>query len=399
MTSLMLTDDARRHTKRYWFVYALVIYSLLVLTGCTPKLGDTEAALALEDIVAGSSRSRLKAQTPQPSRKPLQYTVDGRHYTGDIYLSPEGVRAGIVLIPGVVPDGKDDRRLVELAYTLARMQFAVLTPDLKDLRRYRVRRKNVREVADAFQHLVSRPEWAPQGQAGIAGFSYGSGPVLLAALDPAIRDQVHFVMTLGGYYDLRSIVKYLTTGYFREDADSHWQYRKPNAYIKWVFARSNIDLLESPGERALLRYMVNRLSDDSEADVDLPAVSLRPESRALYSLLTNEDPARVNALIDSLSPRMRRELEGLDPSAHDVAAIRAKVLLLHGRGDNMIPYTESVSLARNLPPEQVSLFLIDGFAHVDVRVKRRDVAKMLSAMEALLAQRIPAPSSPENREN
>src|SRR5210317_2445433 len=156
--SVMLTDNFRHHAKRRWLRHTLVVINLLVLTSCTPRLGDTEAALALEDMVAGSGHSRLKEQTPQPSRKTLQYAIDGRHYTADIYLSPEGVRAGIVLVPGVVPGGKDDKRLVELAYTLARMNFAVLTPDLKDLRHYRVRRKNVREVADAFQYLVSRPE-------------------------------------------------------------------------------------------------------------------------------------------------------------------------------------------------------------------------------------------------
>ena len=171
MISVNLTDYFRQRAKRRWLRHTLVVINLLVLTSCTPRLGDTEAALALEDMVAGSGHSRLKEQTPQPSRKTLQYAIDGRHYTADIYLSPEGVRAGIVLIPGVVPGGKDDKRLVELAYTLARMNFAVLTPDLKDLRRYRVRRKNVREVTDAFQYLVSRPEWAPQGNAGIAGFS------------------------------------------------------------------------------------------------------------------------------------------------------------------------------------------------------------------------------------
>lgn len=385
----MLTDDLWRHAKQRWARHTLIVINLLVLTGCTPRLDDTEAALALEDIVAGGGHSRLKAQTLQPSRKTLQYAIDGRHYTADIYLSPQGVRAGIVLIPGVVPGGKDDKRLVDLAYTLARMNFAVLTPDLKDLRRYRVRSKNVREVADAFQYLVSRPEWAPQGHAGIAGFSYGAGPVLLAALDPAIREQVRFVMTLGGYYDLRSIVTYVTTGYFREDADSRWQYQPPNAYIKWVFTRSNTDLLENPGDRTRMRDLADRFSDEGKAGVDLSPASLSPEGRALYALLVNEDPARVNALINRLSPRIRHELEGLDPSAHDVATIKAHVILLHGRGDTMIPYTESVTLAQTLPPGQVSLFLIDGFAHVDVRVERKDIAKMLAAMDALLAQRIP----------
>jgi fermentation-respiration switch protein FrsA (DUF1100 family) len=243
-------------------------------------------------------------------------------------------------------------------------------------------------VADAFQYLVSRPEWAPQGQAGIGGFSYGAGPVLLAALDPAIREQVRFVMTLGGYYGLRSIVTYLTTGYSREDADGSWQYRKPDPYIKWVFTRSNADLLDNPGDRRILRDLADRFGEQKKVDVKLPPGSLTPEGRALYALLVNEDPSRVNALINRLSLRIRRELEGLDPSAHDIATLKAQVILLHGRGDTMIPFTESVALARTLPPEQVRLFLIDGFAHVDVRVERKDIAQMLAAMEALLAQRV-----------
>jgi len=125
-----------------------------------------------------------------------------------------------------------------------------------------------------------------------------------------------------------------------------------------------------------------------KANVDLSPASLSPEGRALYALLVNDDPDRVNALINRLSPRMRRELEGLDPAAHDVATIKAQVILLHGRGDTMIPFTESVTLARTLPPGQVNLFLIDGFAHVDVKVKRKDITKMLAAMEALLDQRV-----------
>lgn len=370
-----------------WLRLFLVVSGLVALNSCTPRLGDTEAALALEDIVAGRGHSRLKAQTPRPSRDNIRYEIDGRHYNADIYLSATGVRAGIVLIPGVVPDGKDDRRLVELAYTLARMNFAVLVPDLESLRHYRVRKKNVREVADAFRYLVSRPEWTPQGHAGIAGFSYGAGPVLLAAVEPDIREQVRFVITLGGYYDLRSIVTFFTTGYYREDTDSDWQYHEPNPYIKWVFTLSNSDLLDSPADRAVLRELASRFPDDSGDTDGFPLGGLEPDGRALLELLVNRDPERVDALIDRLSPRIRGELNGLNPAVHDLSKLEARVILLHGRSDTMIPYTESVALERILPREQVRLFLIDGFAHVDIRVSRKDVPGMLAAMEALLSER------------
>ena len=105
---------------------AVMLILQALLAGCAPELGDSDAALALEDIVTGDSPSRLKAQTPSPLQRTVNYTIDGRGNFADLYLSPQGARAGIVLIPGVVADGKDDRRLVALAKTLARLRFAVL---------------------------------------------------------------------------------------------------------------------------------------------------------------------------------------------------------------------------------------------------------------------------------
>lgn len=357
-------------------------------TGCMPRLGDTEAALALEDIAAGNG-SRLQARTPAPTRETLDYTIDGRRYTGDVYLSPAGSRAGIVLVPGVVPAGKDDVRLVALATTLARVNFTVLVPDLRGVRKYRVRKNDVTEVADAFRFLLSRPDWVPQDRAGIGGFSYGAGPVLLAALEPDIRKRVRFIMTLGGYYDLRSIVTYFTTGFYRDAPGTQWRYRAPSPYIKWVFTLSNTDLLDESGDRAALRALANDFIEDTEVEFPTRPKGLRPDAQALYELLVNEDPDRVGALIERLSPRIRTELAGLDPAVHDLSQLQAQVILVHGRGDTMIPYTESLALARNLPARQVQLFLIEGLAHVDVKPQQQDIPQLLAAMEALLAQRMP----------
>jgi len=377
---------------------ALALLLSLLAVGCAPyKPGDTEAVLGLKDIVAGSSPSRLKEQTPHPSRTAVTYEIEGRRYRGDLYRSPAGSGAGIVLIPGLVPQGKDDRRLMALAYTLARLRFAVLVPDLEGLRHYRIRSSNVREVADAFRYLISRPELVPEGRAGIAGFSYGAGPVVMAALQPDIRQRVRFVMTLGGYYDLRSIVTYFTTGYYRERAGGEWRYKAPHGYAKWVFTLSNSDLLERPSDQAALNRHAHEMRNLQPGDAGLAPIGLAPDAKALYDLLTNQDPNRVPALLESLSPRMRSELHGINPAALDLSRLHARLILVHGRSDAIIPYTESVTLTRALPVGKVTLFLIDGFAHVDVQVERQDIPRLLGALQLLLNQRVtpkPGYSSP-----
>lgn len=376
----MLVDRVLRHV--------VVLLLLASLSGCAPPpLGDSEAAIALEDIAAADKPSRLKAQTPPPLRRSDDYVIDGRRYTGDVYRSPQGVRAGLVLVPGVFPAGKDDARLVAMATTLARLQFAVLVPDLKGLRRNQLRAHDVREVADAFRYLTSRPELVPEGYAGIAGFSYGGGLVLLAALEPDVREQVRFTVSFGGYHDLRSIVTYFTTGHYRQTPDADWQYRSPHPYLKWVFTLSNADLLEHAEDRATLRRLAHEAGDDDNG-IDITTEELSADARALYALLSNEEPHRVPALIAQLSARIRHELEGINPAAHDLSALRAQVILMHGRGDTFIPYTESIALARALPPGQVQLFIIEGYAHTSVRPKREDIPQFLDMMEALLDQRM-----------
>ena len=365
-----------------------VFFFAALLAACTPRLpGDSDAALGLEDIAAGFGGSRLKDQTPRPERRAIDFNIEGRKYQGDLYLSSQRSRAGIVLVPGVVPQGKDDSRIVALAKTLARLQFVVLVPDLRGPRNYRVRAHDVREVADAFQHLNSRKDLVSQGRVGIAGFSYGAGPVLLAALEPDIRDEVDFVVTLGGYYNLHTIVTYFTTGFFKTEPDGDWQYLLPSPYNKWVFTLSNADLFERRGDRASLRALAHEGLEYGETASAVSSANLSPDAEAFYRLITNEDPNRVAGLIRQLPASILTELEGLNPASRDLTTMQAEVILIHGRSDTMIPYSESLALARALPPEQVRLFVIDGLVHVDVRIKRRDVPRLLEAMEALLAQR------------
>ncbi len=365
------------------------------VSGCARHdFGTSEAGLALEDLASGLGTSRLAAQRPRPLRESVSFLTGGEERAADLYRPPQGARAGIVLVPGVAAGGMRDMRVIAVANTLARLDFAVLVPDMPGVRRYRMRSSDVREVADAFGWLASRPALAPAGHVGIAGFSYGVGPVLLAALQPETRERVKFVLAVGGYYSLHNVVSYLTTGHYRVDqpagpvADTV-AHLPPHPYAQAAFIRSNLDLLERPVDRGFFLGYADYLTD-SRVDQAAPVPPrLAPDAQAFYDLLSNHQPARVPALLDQLPPRMRSELQGINPAAHDLSRMRASVILLHGRSDNLIPYTESIALADALPAGQARLFLIDGLAHVDLKPQRQDVPQLLAAMQALLAQRVP----------
>lgn len=356
----------------------------LLLVACTPLPHD-EATWVLEDMLAGAAPSTLKQRAPEPARVPIDYAVPGRSYRADLYLPGEPALAGIVLVPGVAERGKDDPRLVTLATTLARARFLVLVPDLPNLRALRARAEDAQAVALAFSRLLSRPEFPAAGRAGIGAFSYAVGPAVLAALDPAIRARVDFVLGVGGYFDLEQVITFFTTGYYRKQGQ--WQYLEPSDYGKWMFVFSNVHQLADPNDRAAFRRIAGRRLNDLDAGIEELAADLTPEGKALLELLENRDPARSPGLLARTSPGIRAEVAALNLANKDLSALQARLILLHGTDDRIIPYTESQALAAAMPPGRAELFLIDGLAHVSTFPFGLDLHEMRRAVDRLLAER------------
>ncbi|NNG04059.1 MAG: alpha/beta hydrolase [Inquilinus sp.] len=361
---------------------------LLLLAACGPRAD--EARLLLEDIAGGGAPSVLTRTTPAPIRQDAVWRVEGRDGAGDLYLSPEGPLARLVLVPGLTPEGPRDRRLVVLAEALARARFAVLVPDLPNLRRLTVDPSDARAIADAVVAFGGLPApGAPAHAVGLAAVSYAVGPALLAALEPDAAAKTQFIVAIGGYYDMAAVLTYLTTGRYRAGAGQPWQEGQPRGLAKWLFVAVNAERLDDLADRALFAAIGRRRQVDPAAPVSDLAARLGPQGRALLALLENEDPDAVPALIAALPPDLRDTFAALSPSHRDLRALRARLILVHGRDDPAVPFTESFALAAAVGPGQARLFLIDGLDHVDFRADLgfSDRLVLLEAAKAVLAER------------
>lgn len=378
------------------FRLLILAVALAVLSACAP-VRHYDAALVLADVAAGDAPSRLKEKTTPPTRTAMRYSVSGRDHAGDLYLPGEGgPLAGIVLVPGAVPMGKDDPRLVAFATTLARARFAVLAPELPGFRELRIHPADARIVADAFAYLAGRADLAPAGRAGLAAFSYGVGPALLAALEEDVRERVRFVVGVGGYHDLTRAARYLTTGYFQ--AGERRLYLAPDDYGKLVLLSTARFYVEASNARTL-ESMIERRLKDRTADLSDLAEQLGPQGRAVYALAINADPDRFPALYSALPQAMRADFAALSLHNKDLTRLRARLILLHGRSDNLIPYPESDALAAAVPPSQARLYILDSIlGHVDLSLSHMlnwrfltrelpDIFRMWRAVDALLAER------------
>lgn len=366
---------------------------MLLLTGC--HLGrHYDAALVLQDFAAVDGTSKLKQTTAAPRRQSVSYTVAGRTHRADLYLpgslegctlsdplaNPQAMvehnkhcqRAAIVAVPGAVPQSKDDPRFVAFATTLARARFAVLAPDLDGFRHLRIRPSNIRELADAFAYIASRPELAPDGCVGMFAFSYSVGPAILAALEDDIREKVRFVVGLGGYHDLPRAMSFFTTGWFEHAGK--WHHLTPDDTGKMVLLYSSLDYLaeehgDAARDRGIFDQMVALRSQDPKADLTALAAQLSTEAMSVYALAVNGDPARFPELLSRLPAAMQADIARLDLAHHDLKPLKAKLILVHGKNDNLIPYPESLALAAAVPEGQTRVLLIHRvLGHVDLSI-------------------------------
>jgi pimeloyl-ACP methyl ester carboxylesterase len=364
-----------------------IFAAALMISGCVIPTHPVESARLLREVAAGEDASAVPAS--EPRAEPVAYTADCRHHTADLYLPPgQTPEAGVVLVPGLAREGNREPRLIVFARSLARARFAVLVPDIQNLRLLKVQADDARQIGDAFRYLVSRSNLAPGGRAGIVATSYAVGPAVLAALEPDIASRVRFVLGVGSYYSLEEVITFAITGYYRDRTEKapQWHHMEQYDFSKWIFLLSNLDYISNPRDRELLRQIADRKLRDSMVSTDTLAQRLGGQGRAFYKLLTTSRPELVPEQLARLPFAVQQKIAALDLARRDLSQLRAKIILIHGRNDPLIPYTESKALAAAAPKSR--LFLVNNLAHVDLeKGGLLDLMRLMRAIDEVLAQR------------
>jgi pimeloyl-ACP methyl ester carboxylesterase len=268
------------------------------------------ATAFLVEFLSAGRYPLLSRLTDTPARRRL--TVQG---TDLETLSAPRARAALVLVHGFAPEGHRDARLQSAAALLARAGFAVVVPTIPGLTRGQLRPGDIEPVVTA---LMLRPP-----PVTLVAVSVGAGPALLAATDSRVGDRVETVVILGGYASARELARYFLTGEYA--FGSLRGHTRHDPEVVRAFLAANADLVEA---------------------------RLRPALEA-------GDPAAVEAALAALAP----VLDALSPERVAVR-IPGRLILIHGRGDLAVPYTETLRLAA-ARPRDTTVVLVDAIGHVE----------------------------------
>lgn len=324
--------------------------------------------------------------TKPPVVEKVKYPTRSGEVEGDLYRpATGGPHPGILVCLGVVPFGVDHPQVPVMGKALARAGFAALLYWSPAMRDFRLDPEDVENIPLAYQWLIEQPFIDPS-RSGLLGTCVGGSFALMAAASPLIRDHVAFLSAYAPYSSLWTFARDVASntrscGNGREP----WQV---DPLTRKVFVHSMTSLLD-PAEAEWFR---SAFVDGSGLHDER---SLSTDGRAVYALLTAPDEVAAETALHRLPPAMQERLATLSPMNYLKDIHAPLMVLLHDRGDQVIPVDESRRLLAALNGHAGVHYTEMQFQHLDPSTTKlplsqlaREFMKFFMAMYPLFRQAV-----------
>lgn len=345
-----------KHRRTIIALAVIAIAALFLYPTATDHLHAASLLLRIEDPKTTSFIARLG--THSTAESPLNIgDINSRIYT------PLGVAnpPGLIVLHGVHHLGIQEPRLIAFARAFSAAGVTVLTPELKDLADYHVTPAGIETIGQAaaeLHHRLGHP-------VGVLGLSFSGGLALMAAADPRYRNDIAFVVSVGGHDDMARVSRFLTTGKTARP-DGAEVTILPHEYGALILVYSQVDRFFSPRDAPIATQALRLLLYEQPDAARAKAAELSPDGRAKMDLLFSKhrEALREELLADIVANDQK--MAAVSPHGK-LGDITAPVLLLHGSDDGVIPATESQWLAQEVPPRYLRALLISpAITHVQV---------------------------------
>jgi dienelactone hydrolase len=302
---------------------------------------------------------------------------------GRLYV-PRGIDhpPGMVLVHGIHHLGIDEPRLENFARAAASNGFSVLTPELAALADYHVDGASISTIGDSSVWLQQR---LGTGPVTIVGVSFAGGLSLLAACDPRYALHIRALVLMGAYDNLGRVMRFLATSQ-AELPDGRMEPYAAHDYGAAVFVYSHLDQFFPASDQAVAHESLRDWLWERSADAQALFPRLSPPARATMEILLARQIDRLRPQLLQAIQADALQMSAISPQGK-LGGLHTPVFILHGATDDIIPSTESLWLAKEIPKPYLRDELITpAFSHVDANqhAKRSDQFRLIEFLAGVL---------------
>jgi dienelactone hydrolase len=308
-------------------------------------------------------------------------SIDSRSVNVDVYEPHIKAKGTIVVFHGMSPFGKNDPRIVCFCQALCQVGFRVISPDIQSIRDLKIEAQQIKLVADILNSITRKSSLSSTGKVSVLAPSFSGAMCLAAAADERIKDRIISICAIGAFTEVDSVMNFLLTD---DRADPYGQYIVLKKIIPMVMeSKINENCLVI--QQALDAAIQDNINETSLLDVEMKAVpgSSIALGQCIGDMSANEvelirrvleDASYREHLFSKAKRPLSDELEALD-IVSQIDELSAKVLLLHGKQDNVIPSSQSELLYQKLKSKKkdVDLVVTPFISHGDTSFSLRQL--------------------------
>ena len=266
---------------------------------------------------------------------------------------------------GITRPGRSHPSLLRFARAVAASGALVVVPEVPEWIDLSLAPEQTLPTALGALDLIENELGISASRTGLVGFSFGAPQGLVAASDPRLVDRLAGVAGFGGYCDLLRAVRFLFTGVHEWKGTS--ALRRPDPYGRWIVAANFLlDVPGYSGAEPVRDALLELAQEVGEQQIPAWDPVFDPTKDRVKTRLSREE-AR---LFERFAPHSSTSLASLDQDESELWAERLteagrrvtplidplsalgrtprNVELLHGLGDDLIPFTETLRWAELL---------------------------------------------------
>jgi len=240
-----------------------------------------------------------------------------------------------------------------------------MAPQLEDFKALRVSPSILRDAEAALRALTRLPDYPTRRRPDLMSVSFGSAAALHLAGSDEFTRHIGRTFIFGGFADWHDTIRFSVAG---REALPHDPLNRPVVYLNLlphfgVGSDHHQDLTD--GWRTFCERTWGQPEMKERAAYQNIAAELAhnvaPDARDLFleGCSCNDNPEDAVQRCDVALEHAGDTFAWLDPRPH-LESVRSPTYLIHGRDDDVIPYTEAARLASCFPADNGAEVLITG---------------------------------------
>ena len=308
-------------------------------------------------------------------RKPPSVTITEEYYSGinneslplHVFNSSRNKSGrSIILFPGASPTAEKHPAMEFLGNILSNLGYRIFIPRIPPLKNLNISDVNIPWIDKAYKEIINRSD-VDNDKTMCIGISYGGSLILKSSLSGTMKSRKpRSLLLFGSFYDINSTLEFITTGKIVIKGEE--KTIKPHEWGLIVGFHNFLPKIDAGFDTSKIQRVLKLRVREMEEEADKLAASLPDNQKSLIrSIFKPEISAEVKKLIDIIFDDLEGELNTISPK-NWCSEVDNKVFIMHGAGDNMVPYTESVRLKANIPKSE--LFISYLYEHNEIAPKK-----------------------------